>query len=268
MADKDWEGREMIFYFTGTGNSHAAAMQLQYRLGGRLINITDCMQKGTFSFEAGEDEPVGIVCPVYFGGLPSIVNDFLLNLEFTNKPTYIYGLLTFGGRLFGAREVLETKLSERGLTLSAAWSVTMPANFAILYEPTNEEKADIMLDEADDKLQEIISQIQKRAEVKDFDPEMLKESEKHYKMYEEMRKTGPFYTDDSCIGCGVCAGRCPVKAIEMKDGTPTWVKDTCVFCMSCLRCNAIQYEDKLKGRYRYRHPIYRKKKKAAEASCH
>ena len=82
MADKDWEGREMIFYFTGTGNSHAAAMQLQYRLGGRLINITDCMQKGSFSFEAGEDEPVGIVCPVYFGGLPSIVNDFLLNLEF------------------------------------------------------------------------------------------------------------------------------------------------------------------------------------------
>ena len=258
----------MIFCFTGTGNSYAAAMQLQYRLGGRLVNITDCMQKGSFSFEIGEDEPVGIVCPVYFGGLPSIVNDFLLNLEFTNRPSYLYGLLTFGGRLFGAREVFDSKLAERGYQVSAVYSVTMPANFAILYEPTNEEKAEVMLDAAGDELEEIISRIKSRAEVKDYDHKLFEESREHYKMYEEMRKTGPFYTDDSCIGCGVCAGRCPINAIEMKEGTPTWVKDTCVFCMSCLRCNAIQYEDKLKGRYRYRHPIFRKKKKAAEASCH
>jgi len=258
----------MVFYFTGTGNSYAAAMQLQYRLGGRLVNITDCMQNGTYSFDIPEDEPVGIVCPVYYGGLPSIVNEFMLNLKLINRPKYLYGLLTFGGLLFGAREVFDSKLAARGYEVSAVYSVKMPANFAILYEPTNEEKAEVMLDEAGDALDEIIGQIKNREEVKDYDPELLKKSEEHYKVYEESRKTGPFYTDDSCIGCGVCAGRCPVKAIEMKEGTPTWVKDTCVFCMSCLRCNAIQYEDKLKGRYRYRHPIFKKKKKDEKAACH
>ncbi len=258
----------MIFYFTGTGNSYAAAMQLQYRLGGKLINITDCMQKGSFTFDIDENESVGIVCPVYYGGLPSIVNDFISNLELTKRPLYLYGLLTYGGRLFGAGEVFTSRLAEKGYQVSAVWSVTMPANFAILYEPTNEEKADVILDEADDELDGIIEKIKAREEAKADDPDKLKESEKHYPMYNEMRKTGPFYTDDSCIGCGICAGRCPINAIEMKDGTPTWVKDTCVFCMSCLRCNAIQYDDKLKGRYRYRHPVFRKKKKDAEASCH
>ena len=259
----------MVFYFTGTGNSYAAAMQLQYRLGGRLINITDCVRNGSFSYEVRENESVGVVCPVYFGCLPPIVNDFLEKLEFDKKPSYLYGLITEGGRVFGAKEIFAKIMEKRGYPADAVWDVKMPANFAILYEPTHEEEADVLLDAADEAIDDIISAIKDRKQVKvDDDPDLIRSSEEHYKKYEEIRTTADYYSDDSCVGCGICASRCPIKAIKMVDGKPVWVKDKCLMCMSCARCNAIQYGTKLQGRYRYRHPVFRKKKKDEKAACH
>lgn len=31
----------------------------------------------------------------------------------------------------------------------------------------------------------------------------------------KVRRTDKFRVEDSCIGCGLCAGKCPVQAIEM-----------------------------------------------------
>ena len=33
--------------------------------------------------------------------------------------------------------------------------------------------------------------------------------------YEESRRTELFKVNDACVGCGVCAGQCPVGAIEL-----------------------------------------------------
>lgn len=249
----------MIFYFSGTGNSYATAMQLQAGLQGELINITDCVQKESFHFALEEDESVGIVAPVYFDGLPSIVNDFLDRITFEQEPSYLYGVLTYGGALFGAKRKFVQKVAERGLKAAAVFSVLMPANYAIMYEPTHEEKARKILKKAEAKTGQIIGKIRSREDVSSNGMALgTFVSDIMYKRYDKARNTKPFYTNDQCISCGVCAGRCPVKAIEMIDGTPTWVKDKCVMCMSCVRCNAIQYGSKLNGRYRYRHPVYQK----------
>lgn len=258
----------MIFYFSGTGNTYAAALQLQHGLGGGLISITECVKNGTYSFEAAEDESVGILCPVYYGGLPSIVNEFLEKLECTGRPSYLYGVLTYGGSIFGAKEILAQKLKERGLPASAVWEVKMPANYAILYDPTQGEKAEQLLTEAEIRLEKIRQWIQERRRTDNKSSLRRMLSAIGYPMYDKARKTAPFYADESCVGCGICAGRCPVGAIEMIDGKPAWVRERCVFCMSCVRCNAIQYGKKLQGRYRYRHPVFAKKKKEVCSDCH
>lgn len=41
-----------------------------------------------------------------------------------------------------------------------------------------------------------------------------------------------YVADDHCNGCGACAGACPVKAIDMVGGVPTWN----LRCEACQRC--------------------------------
>ena len=252
----------MLFYFTGTGNSYAAAFKLKQELGGELINITDCMQNETYEFEPGADEPVGIVCPIYYGGLPSIVNDFLERVSFSTPPDYLYGVLTYGGVLYGTGRRLIKKTNGSGLKVSAVWGVKMPANYAMLYEPAHEEAAKPILEAAEKRLGYIAEQIRDRKSAKEgCGIAGSAASAIVYPMYDRARSTRPFHVNEKCVSCGICAARCPVRAIEMVDGVPTWVIDKCVFCMSCVRCNAIQYGEKLKGRYRYRNPVFQNKKK-------
>ena len=251
----------MIFYFSGTGNSYAAALQLQEELGGELINIADCVRDRKYAFETSEEEPAGIVFPVYYGGLPSILHVFLSRLHFAKKPAYIYGVITCGSSIAAADQMLADRVASSGYHLDAVWSVKMRANYALLYEPTDEEAEKPILENAEKTVRRIADYVKEEVR-QDIAPDIAMRalSAVMYPLYVHGRKTAPFHTDDQCVHCGICAGRCPERAIEMIDGKPTWVKERCVFCMSCVRCGAIQYGNKLTGRYRYKHPVYRKKK--------
>jgi ferredoxin len=38
---------------------------------------------------------------------------------------------------------------------------------------------------------------------------------------------------NACVGCGACAGNCPVSAIEPKDNKYVIKSDVCVSCGAC-----------------------------------
>ena len=38
---------------------------------------------------------------------------------------------------------------------------------------------------------------------------------------------------DACLGCGACAGECPVSAIADDDGVCVVDADTCIDCGAC-----------------------------------
>jgi Fe-S-cluster-containing hydrogenase component 2 len=78
-----------------------------------------------------------------------------------------------------------------------------------------------------------------------------------YSMYGNQSKTSHFVLEDSCVGCGYCAKKCPANAIEMKENKPVWVKKQCIMCLGCLhRCPkfAIQYGKNTKKHGQYLNP--------------
>ncbi|MBF1002635.1 MAG: 4Fe-4S binding protein, partial [Lachnospiraceae bacterium] len=81
-----------------------------------------------------------------------------------------------------------------------------------------------------------------------------------------MRKTKNLSVSDACIGCTLCAKKCPVQAIAMQNKKPAWVKEDCTMCLGCLhRCpkHAIYYGS---GKATNAHGQYTYQKYAGEKS--
>ena len=151
--------KTVIYYFTGTGNSLAAARKIAGALG-------DCevVPIASFANTAGAVAPqidrVGIVCPVYFAGLPAMVASFAERLDLA-KANYVFSVVTHGGGGGSAAlRQLDGILKEKaGRGLDAGFAVSMPGNYILMYESPAGEKRDRLLAAADADLERIAGQI-------------------------------------------------------------------------------------------------------------
>ncbi|MBR6781132.1 MAG: EFR1 family ferrodoxin [Clostridia bacterium] len=250
----------MIFYFSGTGNSLYAAKYIANNIhDDELVNMADSVKEGRYYYALKPGETCGFVFPVYFGGMPSAVAQFVKKLRLSSDEVpYVYALVTYGGKAGGSVQALQIALEKRYVYLSAAFGVKMPDNYVIMYNPATEEKAQQVLREAETDLltaaTNIIARNNPGVPHTMLDTVMTAGMQTAYRM---MRKTASFTVDNSCIGCGLCEKICPVNAIEMYDYKPVWIKSECAHCVACIsRCpaKAIQYGDKTKKRGRYVHP--------------
>ena len=261
----------MIFYFTGTGNSQYVAQEMAVP-GERLISIKEAVDSRTYAYEMEEGERLGIVFPVYFGGLPTIVIHFIRQLLLTGSgPDYTYVILTNGGGPMGADRMVRGYMKTKGYAVDDVFSLTMPDNCFIYYDVASEEEETRILEEAEKKLKALKSRI--TGEVKETAGSADMEEVTPYRsgwrgktatglmypFYKKGRKTKKFWVDDQCVGCYACQNRCPSHAIRLIEGRPVWVKDRCVLCLGCMRCGAIHYGEADKKHGRYKHPIFRKK---------
>jgi ferredoxin len=250
--------KTIIYYFTGTGNSLAAAKSICTHLGDcELVSIASLA--GT----SGEIQPgadrVGIVCPVYDFGLPSIVAEFVQRLDLS-LAGYCFAVLTMGG--FGGsalHQIDDLVFAHTKRHLDAAFAVRMVGNFVPLYDPPMGAKREKLLADADRRFTEIAGSIDKglivRPGIAVFSGLM-----KRF-MYDGFIRQihnadKNFIADETCTSCGTCAAVCPVKNIEMVEEKPVW-KHHCELCCACIHfcpVAAIQYGPKTKKRGRYRNP--------------
>ncbi len=254
------ENRSMIFCFTGTGNSFQAAKALCME-GEEPLDLANCLREGRGAFDLAKGEALGIVCPVYYGGVPSTVLDFVRSLQVSPSPEYCYVLLTCASSVSGAAGQLAEALSAKGIALHAAYSVIMPENDVIHYTISPEEERDAILADAAEALRVIANCVAERRKLGlHIPPRGRMITCSAYPCYEQDRETKHFHVDDQCVGCGKCVERCPEDAMVMENGQPKWVKDKCALCMACIRCGAIHYDEATKGKKRYVNPILK--------SCH
>lgn len=252
--------KTVIYYFTGTGNSLAAARRIAAALGDcELIPIASLQNaEGTIAPEARR---LGIVCPVYDGGVPLMVAEFAGKLDLS-QADYVFSVVTMGGMGVSALHQLDGIFREgQGRRLDAAFAVRMPGNFPPLYRPPTGAKRDKILTAAERQLGEIAEAIARcQAAPPGFSPiSAVMKALTYGPFCRNVHGMGRNFSEsDACTGCGTCSRVCPAGNIEMVDGRPAW-GDCCELCCACLHfcpVEAIQLDMLLgtNGRGRYRHP--------------
>ena len=243
----------MILYFSATGNCKYVATRLVESAEQEILSIVDCIRNGQYQFS---DKTIGIVSPTYDWGLPSIVKEFLEKASFQTE--YLYYIATYGTTP-GASGAMANK-AIRGREIDAYYSVQMADTWTPVFDLSTPEKVARYTQNTETEINAIISGVKERRTNRHMSPctpafitEWIAEPIYNSKV----RRTSHFCVEDTCIGCGLCARKCPVQAIEIQDKRPVWVKDKCVMCLGCLhRCPkfAIQYGKNTKKHGQYTNP--------------
>ena len=236
----------MVFYFTATGNSLYAAMQLDEE----RISIPQVKDAHPV-FKA---ERIGIVCPVYCGELPSIVTDFIRRTTFDTP--YLYLVLTYGSEMADCPEFTNAQLESMGVRAAYIGAVLTVDNYLPAFD-MDRQKA--MEKDEDGQIARIKADV---AAKRVFIPKATAKSRKMHRTVAAMNRIMPSLNNgsmlqvtDDCYGCGVCAKVCPVGNLRMENGRSVRVQKTCLFCLACAHAcpaGAVKLKKEKNPNARYR----------------
>ena len=232
----------MIYYFSGTRNSRYAAMRIGGIIGEEVRFIPD-IDSYTEKIDISKDKSVGFVFPVYAWGVPPIVMDFIERLpeafaeEIRNNGIPVWCVATCGDETGMAVEMLRKGLRKRGIELKGAWSLIMPNVYMLLpgFGTDSKEVETRKLSEAVGRIEHISGCINNGEWMEDvhLGPWPRVKSAIVYPLFKRWGvDTKKWHYTEACVGCGKCAGACPVGNISMTTGRPKWGAD----CTSCCAC--------------------------------
>lgn len=250
----------MIFYFSATGNSKYVATRLAHATQDSVCSITDYLEHRTASYIPAARECIGIISPTYSWGLPSIVIEFLSQLCLTSATNpYLYFVATYGTTPGQTGLFANQCLRRNGYRLSARFSVPMPDTWTPIFDLSDAGKVHTINQKAEAYIADVITMVQQR-KTGDFmkrKPPYILAHAVYHTAYPLMRRTRRFRVENNCIGCGLCAQKCPAHAIKMHNKRPVWSKPQCIMCLGCLhRCPnfSIQYGKHTKKHGQYQNP--------------
>lgn len=245
----------MIFYFSGTGNSHYVAEKLATLLGDTTSSIPSELKCGSREYRLAEGEKLGFVFPVYAWGPPKIVLNFIENSTFTTQEKFTYAVCTCGDDDGRTMKLLEKGLNQKGISLDGAFSIQMPNNYILMYDVDPPDLQKQKLEKAEHRLEEIADAVKKNSSVFScgfgrFSD--LKTYVIHPLFLRFMVHDRKFWTTSDCNSCGKCMHVCPVENITIQK-KPLW-QGRCIGCLACIHLcpqKAIQYgkATQKKGRY-------------------
>jgi flavodoxin len=147
----------IVFYFSGTGNSLYVAKSISKELGNCEIVS---MAKPFDSIK--QYDSVGFIYPTYYFGLPKIVIEFVENLKLNNnKNAYFYSITTYGGLAGNAVfQMYELLLNRHDIKINYGEKLKMFSNYVVAYDMS--AKINKITKKSNEKLTPIINSIKKR----------------------------------------------------------------------------------------------------------
>ncbi len=239
----------LIYYFSGTGNSLKVAKSLANKIGDcEIVNIAN-PKNVTIKYEK-----IGIVVPVYASGIPSMVKQFLETTDFSStRESYFFTVTTFGGTKGSSIKMIADSLSKKNIKLSYGKGIKMYSNYIVMYSMSKNKKEASSVKEAIDS---IASDILEKKQIEINHPNRV-EKFFHGKILKTFYKKAKNYNvSGECDGCGICKKICPSKNIDIKNNKPGFGNkcEQCVACIQWCPKQAINYKNKTQNRGRYTHP--------------
>lgn len=244
--------KNIIYYFTGTGNSLSISRKLAFGIGDcSVIPVSEAIEGSIESADI-----VGVVCPNYSYDVPHIVGDFFKKLRREGSYQYLFVTVSAGGDFGFISRKIQKRL--RGAGLKSIFQHYMPFNYLPFGDITPKEKQEEQFIDLEAELNSSLKIIKNRDEHIDnkfrpFSKYMKFIYNLAYPLIPQLDRI--FSVTGSCNGCNICMKICPVNNIEMKKSKPKW-NHRCEQCYACIHwCpeKAILCGKKSRERGRYHH---------------
>ena len=242
--------KRIVFFFTGTGNSLWVASQLT----DVPLSIPQVMKNLNITYEADE---IGIVCPVYRGRVPQMVQRFMREAKL--KASYFFGIVTYGSRPTDSTDAWDKLAQENGINFDYMNCVHMVDNFLPTFDMNQQRE---MEKSTDEDLAQVVADLN---EHKQWKWPVTDEDREFRAMVVRMRgdhfpaeSSRIFVVNrDRCVGCGFCSRVCP-RGNWSFGNQGIAVTGDCEKCLACIHnCpqKAITMnEGDRNPEARYRHP--------------
>lgn len=245
--------KKLIYYFSGTGNSLNAAIQIAKGISPATIIS---MRNDPAVVPATDAQVIGFVFPVHNWSLPAYVKEFIQKLSI-NPKAYIFAIACCGGISVNSLNDFAQLMKEKNTVVSYSAVLRNVSSYVAAYPPFPAPEK--QLPKTDAQLTKITQEISQGSCTSIVKPSLRKELMRKFIVPSTnalAEKDKGFHISDTCISCGLCAKICTPKNIIIKDGKPEF-QHHCSQCMSCIvYCpkHAIDYKNVTQKRLKYHHP--------------